>query len=353
AYNASVTARTLNDWVVIDAASTEYNPRVLSSAPGQIVSGGDMRLNVATELLNHNSEILAGGALKVSGATLENRGSEVIARTEMSGQSVLSWLRDEGFFKDNDRLYEFGPYQAVQERGEKVNVARSAGGQAIPATAAPSALFKNAPNPQSGYLIETDPLFANHRQWLGSDYLINALALDPNHIQKRLGDGFYEQRLIREQVGHLTGQRFLGDHRGDEAQLLALMNAGLTFAQAYELRPGIALSADQMAALTSDIVWLVLEDVTLPDGTATQALVPRVYLAPRAGDLAPSGALIAGSEVRIHMSGDVLNSGTIAGRQVVQVQSGRDIQHSGKITTQGTAALSAGRDIHVAGGEIA
>ncbi|WP_137919719.1 hemagglutinin repeat-containing protein [Hydrogenophaga sp. 2FB] len=127
----------------------------------------------------------------------------------------------------------------------------------------------------------------------------------------------------------------------------------MTFAQAYELRPGIALSADQMVALTSDIVWLVLEDVTLPDGRTEKARVPRVYLAPRAGDLAPSGALIAGSEVRIHMSGDVLNSGTIAGRQQVQIDAARDISHSGKTTTQGTAALSAGRDIAIAGGEIA
>ena len=34
------------------------------------------------------------------------------------------------------------------------------------------------------------------------------------------------------------------------------MNAGATFAQAHQLRPGIGLSPDQVAALTSDIVWL-------------------------------------------------------------------------------------------------
>jgi filamentous hemagglutinin len=352
AYNDNVRARTLNDWVVIDATSTDYNPRVLSSAPGQIVSGGDMTLNVSTELLNHNSEILAGGALKVSGVAVENRGSDVIARTELSGQMVLSQFHDDGEWNNDDRLYSYAPYHAVQERGQPMNVARSDGGQAIPPVTPASGLFQSAPNPQSAYLIETDPLFANHRQWLGSDYLLNALPTEPATLHKRLGDGFYEQRLIREQVGQLTGQRFLGDYRDDEAQFLALMNAGLTFAQEHQLRPGIALTAEQVAALTSDIVWLVAEDVTLPDGRTEKALVPRVYLAPRAGDLAPSGALIAGNTVHIQLSGDALNSGTIAGRQLVQINAGRDITHSGKVTTEGVAVLQAGRDISIAGGEI-
>ncbi|MDO9437081.1 MAG: S-layer family protein, partial [Hydrogenophaga sp.] len=286
------------------------------------------------------------------GVKIANRGTDVIARTEVTGQAVHSVYDGDDVFSNPDRLYSFSPYKAVQERGQAVNLARSAGGQAIPAMAPPSALFKVAPDPQSTVLIATDPLFANGRQWLGSDHLLSALALDFGQLQKRLGDGFYEQRLIREQVGQLTGQRFLGDYRDDEAQFLALMNAGLTFAHKVQLRPGIALSAEQMAALTSDIVWLETEEVTLPDGRKEKALVPRVYLAPRSGDLSPSGALIAGNTVNIHMSGDVLNSGTVAGRQLVQVQAGRDIEHSGTITTQGTAVLSAGRDIAIQGGEI-
>jgi large exoprotein involved in heme utilization and adhesion len=34
---------------------------------------------------------------------------------------------------------------------------------------------------------------------------------------KRLGDGYYEQRLIREQVIALTGQRYLDGYTSDEA----------------------------------------------------------------------------------------------------------------------------------------
>ena len=57
------------------------------------------------------------------------------------------------------------------------------------------------------------------------------------------------------------------------------MDSGLTFAKTYNLRPGIALSAAQVAMLTSDIVWLEQQTVTLPDGSTTQALIPHVYAA--------------------------------------------------------------------------
>ena len=103
--------------------------------------------------------------------------------------------------------------------------------------------------------------------------------------QKRLGDGFYEQKLVREQVLALTGNRFLGDYSSDEQQYKALMDAGLTFAKAMNLRPGIALSAEQMAQLTSDMVWLVTKEVTLADGSVQSVLVPQVYVRVQPGDL--------------------------------------------------------------------
>ena len=59
-------------------------------------------------------------------------------------------------------------------------------------------------SPTANYLIETDPRFANYRNWLSSDYMLQALSLDPAATQKRLGDGFYEQRLVNEQVAQLT-----------------------------------------------------------------------------------------------------------------------------------------------------
>ncbi|MET3464570.1 two-partner secretion domain-containing protein [Variovorax atrisoli] len=203
-----------------------------------------------------------------------------------------------------------------------------------------------------GYLVETDPRFANYRNWLSSDYLLNSLGLDPNNILKRLGDGFYEQKLIREQVAQLTGYRYLDGYSNDEEQYAALMNAGATFAQQYGLRPGVALTAAQMAQLTSDIVWLVEQTVTLPDGTTQRVLVPQVYVRVRPGDIDGSGALLAGNQVKIDgKDNNLVNTGTIAGRQLVSINA-NTIDNLGGRISGGQVGLKAQLDINNLGGVI-
>uniref|UniRef100_UPI0031CFD6D6 two-partner secretion domain-containing protein n=1 Tax=Roseateles sp. TaxID=1971397 RepID=UPI0031CFD6D6 len=78
-----------------------------------------------------------------------------------------------------------------------------------------NSLFKTHSEPGSKYLVETDPRFANYREWLSSDFLLQQMALDPTVTQKRLGDGFYEQRLVREQIGQLTGTGYLSGYADD------------------------------------------------------------------------------------------------------------------------------------------
>uniref|UniRef100_UPI00201F8312 S-layer family protein n=1 Tax=Vreelandella olivaria TaxID=390919 RepID=UPI00201F8312 len=145
--------------------------------------------------------------------------------------------------------------------------------------------------------------------------MLDALASDPSTTQRRLGDGFYEQRLINEQIMQLTGQRYLEGYADDDAQYRALMNAGITFAEQHDLRPGVALTAEQMAQLTSDIVWLVKQTMTFDDGSTVEVLVPQVYVRVREGDL----TLIAGNSLQLDIAGDLLNSGTLAGREVVSL----------------------------------
>jgi filamentous hemagglutinin len=70
-------------------------------------------------------------------------------------------------------------------------------------------------------------------------------------------------------------------------------------------------SREQIAQLTTDIVRLQQQTITLPDGSVTQALVPHVYAALGDGDLAPSGALLGGNTVAIQTGADVNNSGHI------------------------------------------
>ena len=218
-------------------------------------------------------------------------------------------------------------------------------------TRAPAAsLFKLDPG-HGQYLVETDPRFASYRDWLGSDYLLRQLGSDPASLHKRLGDGYYEQKLVREQIDELTGRRFLEGHASDEDQFRALLDAGATYAQQFGLRPGLALSAAQMAQLTSDIVWLVERTVTLPDGSTTTVLAPQVYLRIREGDLDPRGALLA-EAVDLKLSGALTNQGRIAGRELVKIDAARIDQLRGGLIAGDRVGLKSQSDINVIGGTV-
>jgi filamentous hemagglutinin len=108
----------------------------------------------------------------------------------------------------------------------------------------------------------------------------------------------YERCLINEQVARLTGYARLANYSSDEQQYQALMSAGITFAQAHQLRVGIELSAEQVAQLTSDMVWLVQREVTLADGSTQKVLVPQVYAVARAGDLSGTGVHIKPGNIK-------------------------------------------------------
>jgi len=214
-----------------------------------------------------------------------------------------------------------------------------------------ASLFKTHPESQAKYLVETDPKFTNYKAWLSSDYMLDALQIDPATTQKRMGDGFYEQKLIREQVLALTGNRFLGDYTNDDEEYKALMDTGLTYAKQWGLRPGVALSPEQVSQLTSDMVWLVTQEVELPDGSKQNVLVPQVYVRVQPGDLDGSGALLAGKEVNINLTGDFTNSGTVAGRNLVNI-SADNIRNMGGTMNAGTLALQAAKDIDNVGGTL-
>ncbi|WP_436408972.1 hemagglutinin repeat-containing protein [Escherichia coli] len=166
---------------------------------------------------------------------------------------------------------------------------------------------------------------------------------------KRLGDGFYEQRLIREQVVALTGQRYLDGYSNDEEQFKALMDAGIAFGKQYNLTPGVALTAEQMALLTGDIVWLVNTTVTLPDGSTQTVQVPQVYARVKPGDVNSAGALIAGRDMVMKLDGDLFNSGKLAGKQTVQL-SAENIHNQAGTIQGANVSLTARTDINSTGG---
>ncbi len=346
------------------------------SEPGQIIAGRDLSYR-GEQLTNDKSRIIAGADIKIDAGKVTNIDATG-TRTIVDQGIAASYWRHFRKGRDSTGYAEtsYAPPPVVQTISLGVTEYRKQAGPAAkgdnkPAgllTETPSAngqfirtidlattvptnsLFKPAPQARS-YLIETDPRFTNYRQWLTSDYLLDQLSHDPQTITKRLGDGYYEQKLVREQIAQLTGRRFLPGYGNDEAQYQALMENAATYAQAFQLVPGIALTAEQMAALTSDLVWLVDKEITLPSGEVTHALVPQVYLRVKPGDLQPDGTLIAGERVQMFLAGDLNNQGRIAGHQRLSVNAD-NIRNLGGTLDGNQIALKAERDIENVGGSL-
>ncbi|EPS2533112.1 hemagglutinin repeat-containing protein, partial [Escherichia coli] len=147
----------------------------------------------------------------------------------------------------------------------------------------------------------------------------------------------------------LTGQRYLDGYSNDEEQFKALMDAGIAFGKQYNLTPGVALTAEQMALLTGDIVWLVNTTVTLPDGSTQTVQVPQVYARVKPGDVNSAGALIAGRDMVMKLDGDLFNSGKLAGKQTVQL-SAENIHNQAGTIQGANVSLTARTDISSTGG---
>lgn len=123
--------------------------------------------------------------------------------------------------------------------------------------------------------------------------MLGQLGLNPQTTEKRVGDGSYEEQLVMQQVTQLTGQTFLAGYSDNMDEYTALMNSGVTYAKDFGLTPGIGLTDTQMQQLTTDMVWLVSQTVTLPDGTQQTVLVPKLYLAQGdTVDLQDTGAIV-------------------------------------------------------------
>ncbi|HHY8489944.1 TPA: hemagglutinin repeat-containing protein, partial [Escherichia coli] len=115
------------------------------------------------------------------------------------------------------------------------------------------------------------------------------------------------------------------------------------------LTPGVALTAEQMALLTGDIVWLVNTTVTLPDGSTQTVQVPQVYARVKPGDVNSAGALIAGRDMVMKLDGDLFNSGKLAGKQTVQL-SAENIHNQAGTIQGANVSLTARTDINSTGG---
>jgi filamentous hemagglutinin len=202
-------------------------------------------------------------------------------------------------------------------------------------------LYTTNTAPQAQYLVETNPAFADRSQWLSSDWYFTHANIDPGIIQKRLGDGFYEQQLVRNELMSLTGRQLLGNYADEQTQFMEMMTSGAKLSMSLKLSSGIGLTADQVAKLTDNVIIMETREVQ-----GQQVLVPIVYLAHISeGELLASGPLIAANNIILDGTKGFTNSGTIRAGNTLSISGRSADNRGGNLQSGGLMLLNTEGDI--------
>lgn len=199
-------------------------------------------------------------------------------------------------------------------------------------------LFSVNTSPGHRYLIETNPALTSMSRFYGSDYFLDRLDVDLAATQRQLlGDAFYETRLVRDQIFALTGRRLLSSaFTSDAQQMRALLDNAVAVQGGLGLSVGVSLTAGQVAALDTDIVWL---ETRVVDGH--EVLAPVVYLCSGSLEtIARGGAVIVARNVDVNTTGDTANGGVIQALGELAVTA-RNIFNSFGTLQGGTVNLAA------------
>ena len=379
----------IKNYTIIRTTTHTSEKQVQETRAGQVASGKHMTLT--GNVINENSRITAGASLSATGGSLENKaeqnqlqsvtfGTMQESYTKRKPRPHKAWRRHyrrqvfmtpqkemgnpislgvgsyAGYtasapqsqditqsIRDNVQNFLY-PFHAESSTKPGTTAGKETGGSLsfLPE----SALYQLHPETTAKYLVETDPAFTNKKKFLSSDYMYQQMTWDPERVTKRLGDGFYEQELLRNQIIQLTGKTYLDGFTNNEDEFHTLMDSGIACAKEFHLTPGIALTKEQMAALTSDIVWLETTTVTV-NGKTYDVLYPHVYL--KAGSekkIAADGSLISANQLVMEAKNQLDNSGALMGNSILM--QGKDIVNRGMIYGD-TVQLKASHDIKESG----
>ncbi|WP_232444169.1 hemagglutinin repeat-containing protein [Burkholderia ubonensis] len=207
-------------------------------------------------------------------------------------------------------------------------------------------LFKPTIAPDAPYVIETNPAFTNQKNFISSDYFFQQIGVDLTHIPKRLGDGFYEQQLVRNEITSLTGKAVLGPYTDTQSMYESLMAAGASLSKSLELPLGMSLSPEQVSQLTSNVI---LMETRVVGGQSV--LVPVVYLA-KASQENWNGPLIAATDIDLKNAQTFTNSGTMKAANTLSVE-GKQIDNAfGALQSGGLMKLTTTGDVDLTSANV-
>ena len=360
-----------------------YEDRIDTTDPAHIAAGGSLSLE-AGRAVNDRSVMTAGKTLTLHGADIENRDEKGHKTVKEEGTATSYWTKRVHHGAHIHKRTEtrttrtdYMPADAVTDttviaavdkahtnpvyEGTKAEAYLSPS-KRKPLHISDSSLYHVTSDPTARYLVETDPAYADRKTFLSSDYFFRRMQYDPEKLEKRLGDGYYESQIVRDRLMQLKGKP------AGETEYKALMDAAVRWAQENkDVRIGMALTEDQKAALKEDIVWMVESSVLLPDGNIVKALVPEVYLAHGKNGTLTGSALISAENIDIRATNDILSRGTVIAGDTMRLSASdinneggtikgstileealRDIRNTGTMEAENKLSLKAGQDIDLA-----
>ena len=360
-----------------------YEDRIDTTDPAHIAAGGSLSLE-AGRAVNDRSVMTAGKTFTLHGADIENRDEKGHKTVKEEGTATSYWTKRVHHGAHIHKRTEtrttrtdYMPADAVTDtiviaavdkahtnpvyEGTKAEAYLSPS-KRKPLHISDSSLYHVTSDPTARYLVETDPAYADRKTFLSSDYFFRRMQYDPEKLEKRLGDGYYESQLVRDRLMQLKGKP------AGETEYKALMDAAVRWAQENkDVRIGMALTEDQKAALKEDIVWMVESSVLLPDGNIVKALVPEVYLAHGKNGTLTGSALISAENIDIRATNDILSRGTVIAGDTMRLSASdinneggtikastlmeealRDIRNTGTMEAENKLSLKAGQDINLA-----
>ena len=360
-----------------------YEDRIDTTDPAHIAAGGSLSLE-AGRAVNDRSVMTAGKTLTLHGADIENRDEKGHKTVKEEGTATSYWTKRVHHGAHIHKRTEtrttrtdYMPADAVTDtiviaavhKAHTSPVYEGAKAEAYlspserkPLHISDSSLYHVTSDPTARYLVETDPAYADRKTFLSSDYFFRRMQYDPEKLEKRLGDGYYESQIVRDRLMQLKGKP------AGETEYKALMDAAVRWAQENkDVRIGMALTEDQKAALKEDIVWMVESSVLLPDGNIVKALVPEVYLAHGKNGTLTGSALISAENIDIRATNDILSRGTVIAGDTMRLSASdinneggtikgstileealRDIRNTGTMEAENKLSLKAGQDIDLA-----
>ena len=386
----SINGKHHDSWTKYEYDRTREEDVVDTSNPGRIISGGNLHVDV-DHMVNESSQISAAGDI-----------TGTVGHYEQSNPKGNEYITEEGTATSYSRHHKKGwdttNIREAKYKNTKVNpkdvpvavygghVENSKSDTTVDASLLNS-MSQLSTNPNTSYVIETDPNFTNRRNFLSSDYVLSRLKLDPMNIQKRLGDGYYEQQLVMQEIMRQTGKSRLQSGLSAEEQYRQLMDAGISVTKSQSIVLGRGLTEAEQKNLKEDVVLLVSKSVVLPNGKTETVLVPTLYLAPNTkrvegganlqaqsinlsvDTMHNSGSIIADKDVTltgnsIHNDNGLIKGntatvtandkvrntqGTIMGNDTVSVYAKKDVVNEGGTITQtntaGSTKVVAGRDV--------